>query len=122
MAVFAWTSALVFTIFALLQLNDPDPLGWTAIYAITAVLWASAARDKVPRWICAVVAVIAVAWMFTLLPGFTDWIRVGSFAQLFGSLSMDKPYIEESREFLGLALILASTAYLEISTRRRERR
>lgn len=121
MAIFAWVSAAIFLVFALLQLNDPDPWGWTVIYLCTAAVWAAAAKGSTNVWPCAALAIIVSVWMFTLVPGFVEWIRDGSLAQLFGSLSMDKPYIEESREFLGLALILASAAYLGISRRPREK-
>jgi len=122
MAAFAWTNVVIFIVFALLQLNDPDPWGWTVIYLCAAGLWAAAAKNRVVLWGCVGLAIIVSMWMFTLLPGFADWIRTGSMSQLFGSLSMDKPYIEESREFLGLGLILFSAAYLGISRRLRQTR
>ena len=122
MKVFAWICVVIFAVFALVQLNDPDPIGWTIIYLCAAGLWASAAFDKVAVWACAAVAIVVAVWMYMWLPGFMQWVHVGTMAQLVGSLSMDKPYIEEAREFLGLGLILVSAAYLGIWRRSRRTR
>ena len=59
-------SAVVFVLFALLQLNDPDPLPWLLVYGMTAVTaGVGAAGITVPssRW--GLVAV-ALVWGFFL--------------------------------------------------------
>ena len=117
MKIFAWVCIVIFFLFALVQLNDPDPIGWTAIYLCAAGLWVTAAYDKVARWACAGVAIVVLVWMYVWLPGFLQWVHVGTMAQLVGALSMEKPYIEEAREFLGLGLILLSAVYLGIQRR-----
>ena len=121
MKIIAWICVVIFTLFALVQLNDPDPVGWTLIYLCAAGLWATAAFDKVVVWACAALAIVAVVWMYLWLPGFTQWIRVGTMAQLVGALSMEKPYIEEAREFLGLGLVLVSAVYLGIRRQQQTR-
>lgn len=114
MKIFAWICVVLFAVFAVVQFNDPDPLGWAAIYLCAAGVWATAAYDRVVVWACAGLAIVVAVWMYVWLPGFMQWAHVGTMEQLIGALSMDKPYIEEAREFLGLGLILASAVYLGI--------
>jgi hypothetical protein len=121
MKIFAWICVVIFIVFALLQLNDPDPVRWALVYLCAAGLWGTAAFDKVDVLACAGLAIIVTVWMCVWSPGFIQWIHLGTMAQLVGKLSMDKPYIEEAREFLGLGLILLSAAYLGIWRRQRTR-
>lgn len=117
MKLFAWVCAVVFALFALVQLNDPDPVGWFAMYLGAAGLWVMAAYDKAAVWLCAAVAAVVAVWMYVWWPGFAEWLRIGTMAQLVGALSMEKPYIEEAREFLGLGLILVSATFLGVRRR-----
>ena len=45
-------------------------------------------------------------------PGFFDWAFEHDFEAITGTMSDDKPWIEETREFLGLMIGLACLAVL----------
>ena len=93
---------------AAVQYNDPDPYSWAALYLAAAgvsfaALWLPEA-SKMP----ASVAAVAFIWAATLAPAVTRT----SFPDLFQSWEMMSTEMEEGREFLGLLLIAAWTAYL----------
>jgi len=60
--------ALFFAWAALLQLNDPDPIRWFALYAVAAALAAASAFTAVPRPCFAALAAVAGVWAAILLP------------------------------------------------------
>jgi hypothetical protein len=86
---------------AVLQLNDPDPVRWVAIYGGAAL--ACAATALAPRvWpLAAAAAVVAAAWSATLLLGLE---RLATWAELTTDQPMHGGPVEESREGLGLLL------------------
>lgn len=99
MARLGWAGAALFTVFALLQLNDPDPVGWTLIYLVTAAYSAAAARGRltpapVLGW-AALSAGMAVVTLGSAQPS-TDAMGPG----WMGSLAS-----EGVREGLGLTLV-----------------
>jgi len=95
---------------AALQFNDPDPLYWIAVYAGAAAVIAATAIGHFSRFWAALVAGGAVAGMLMTAPGFLTWLGSGDYAALWGQMMAGKPYVEESREFLGLAIVLAALA------------
>lgn len=102
------TMGVLFVLAAALQYNDPDPYAWAALYLAAAgvsfaTLWLPDAW-KMP----ASVAVVAFIWAATLAPAVTRT----SFPDLFQSWEMMSTEMEEGREFLGLLLVGAWTAYL----------
>lgn len=94
---------LVFLLFAALQYNDPDPLQWMAMYGFTGVASIFAAFDKYHRWLLWIGIVINTVWMLLCLPAFMEWVQMGS-PNLAGEMKASMPYIENTREFLGLFL------------------
>jgi hypothetical protein len=99
---------------ALVQLNDPDPVQWIAIYVAAAALAFAAVRAALPPWLPALLGVIAVAWAVAILPGA---LRT-SFPEMFRSYRMMGAAMEEGRETLGLAVIAAWMATLAIASKR----
>ncbi len=100
------------------QYNDPDPFAWAALYLAAAgvsfaALWLPDAW-KMP----ATVAVVATVWAATLAPAATRT----SFPDLFQSWEMMSSEMEEGREFVGLLLVAAWTAYLAHRGRRTRQR
>ncbi|MEZ6185959.1 MAG: hypothetical protein R3F62_13230 [Planctomycetota bacterium] len=59
-----------------------------------------ARRD--PRWLAAVLALAGLAWSATLAPSVLTWLRQHTIPEIVSAMSPDRPYIEESRECLGL--------------------
>lgn len=103
--------AIMFIAFAYLQLNDPDPIVWTLIYGSMAVICVLAAFRITPRIVMGVMLVIYVAYSFTFLDGLKEWFAQPDRSVLFDDvLKMQYPYIEESREFLGLMICVSVLA------------
>ena len=87
---------------AFLQLNDPDPAYWVVTYALTGVC------AQGPRLAHLLVATVwattglALAGLLQSLPGFIQFISLGDWSSLTGTMSKSQPQIEFAREFLGL--------------------
>ncbi len=84
--------ALLFTACALVQINDPDPIGWIALYGVVAAVCIANLKWRLPRIIWLFTATIAFIWAVLLIPG----ARAAEF-------SMDH---EVPRELGGLALVI----------------
>lgn len=95
----------MFLAFAALQVNDPDPILWILIYGVMAVVSVMAIFDYYNRWLMAGLSVLYLIYMVILFPGVSEWFRQPDKSVLFDDvLKMEFPYIEESREFLGLLI------------------
>ena len=90
--------ALAFACFAVLQLNDPDPIRWFLIYGSIVVVSVASIFGHVPKLVFAGLAGVAGLWALSLLPG------VLSAAALTGT--------EEERELTGLILVVVASALL----------
>lgn len=94
-------------VFAFVQVNDPDPLIWIFIYGNMAVISVLAMfRLRFRVWILISVIIYLVYASF-LVPGAYEWFQSPDRSLLFDDLAkMQYPYIEETREFLGLIICL----------------
>ncbi len=105
--------AIMFFGFALLQINDPDPVIWILIYLTMTVACTMGALNKYNRAIMAVQATVYIIYIIILWPGVVDWMRSPDRSLLFDDLAkMQYPYIEETREVLGLFICLAALGML----------
>jgi hypothetical protein len=99
--------AVMFLVFAFVQINDPDPFIWILIYgsmAVTCVLAAFNMFYRVPLFI---LLGIYIAYSFVFFEGVMEWFRQDDKSVLFDDvMKMQHPYIEESREFLGLMICI----------------
>lgn len=100
----------VFIVFAGLQYNDPDPYLWIPIYMYTSVLCWLAARERF--YTKAYLAGIAVYTLYALYKifdsnGLLDWIQLHHAANIAETMKAEQPWIEESREFFGLIILIA---------------
>jgi hypothetical protein len=103
--------ALMFVVFAYLQLNDPDPIVWILIYGAMAVICVLAAFNIRPRIVMIIMLVIFVGYSFVYFDGLKEWFGQPDKSVLFDDvMKMQHPYIEESREFLGLMICVAILA------------
>ena len=101
--------AIMFLGFASLQLNDPDPAIWILIYGSMAAVCAMAAYKFYFRPLMLILALGYTIYCIILWPGVLDWLNSPDRSLLFDDLAkMQFPYIEESREFLGLLICLAA--------------
>ena len=114
---------IIFIIFAGLQYNDPDPHIWIPIYLYTSFMCYSAARNKYyPRgYIFGIIAYFAYAiWLFFDKTGVINWASEHQAENIAQSMKATKPWIEETREFFGLLMliIVLSVNYLSFKRKR----
>lgn len=122
MRIFNLVLAVMFVIFAFLQVNDPDPLIWIAIYGLTAATCVLAAFGVYMPKALAVFGVILIAYSVVYFPGVKEWLTRDNKSMLFDNIAkMQFPYIEESREFLGLMICVAVLAMHLVRWRRLQR-
>ena len=105
----------LFLLAVAVQYNDPDPLTWMAIYGAAAVACFLVVGGRLPRWLPALVGLVALLWAMTLAPGVVGRVAPGD---LFGEVGMASPVIEEAREMIGL-LIVATWMLLLLGAARR---
>ncbi|SFD11038.1 transmembrane 220 family protein [Algibacter pectinivorans] len=101
----------LFMVFAVLQLNDPDPILWFLIYLIVAITSLVSNYIVVPKLFIVLIClglVVYAAMHFSLL---LEWFQTDNKSELFGEMVYEKAYLEGSREFIGLSMALAALLF-----------
>lgn len=101
--------AIFFIVFAALQYNDPDPLLWISFYIYAAYLCINRYRGKYqPRGYALAFMVYAIyaVYLFFDRNGVLSWINDHHAESLVTTMKAEKPWIEESREFGGLVILM----------------
>ena len=109
MKLFNIIFCFIFILFAALQYNDPDPYIWVPIYMYAAVLcWLAFRKKYYPRWYIAGIIVYTVygIGLFFWKNGVLDWIIKHHAANITETMKADQPWIEETREFFGLVILI----------------
>jgi general stress protein CsbA len=109
MKVFNSIAAVLFVIFAALQWNDPDPIIWIAIYLVMAVLCGLAAKSKYYPTLYIILILIFLGYAGYLFfdgNGVLSWMRDHHMESITGSMKAESPWIEETREFFGLFILI----------------
>ena len=111
--------AALFAFGALVQLNDPDPWAWVAVYLAAA--GACVLANLRPAWPLPplAVALLCLGWAAALAPGVLGRIP---FADLFGAWEMENEAVEQSREMYGLLLLAGWMLVLTVRAVRLRRR
>ena len=107
-----WILSVIFLMFAYVQLNDPDPVIWFSIYLMVAVFFGFSNFYRVPNILLYIAVLGLLIFLVFHFNYFFDWIRSNDKSELFGEMVYDKPYIEGTKEFLGLFLAIGSLLYL----------
>lgn len=110
MKLFNLLFVILFIISAGLQYNDPDPYLWMPIYLYGAVLCWLAVRNKFfpNAYLFGIVGyVIYAAILFFEKDGVLDWYKNHNSENLVQTMKATKPWIEATREFLGLVILIA---------------
>jgi len=110
MRLFNIIFCFIFILFAALQYNDPDPYIWVPIYLYTAVLCWLAFRNRFyPRAYIAGIIVYAAYALYKVFDanGLIDWITKHNAQNIAETMKAQKPWIEETREFFGLVILIA---------------
>jgi hypothetical protein len=112
--------AVMFVVFAFLQINDPDPVVWILIYGALAVVCVLAAFRNYPRIVIIGLLIGLTVYSFVFIDGVKEWFSQEDKSALFDDIAkMEHPYIEESREFLGLMIcIIVLIIHLVLSRKR----
>ena len=92
--------AALFLYVAFLQVNDPDPLYWIAVYAGTALIALAKGLGRFSDFWAAIALGLVIAGLLFSAPGFADYLESGNFGAIFGDMGGRK-YVESAREFLG---------------------
>jgi hypothetical protein len=95
-------AAVMFAASVAVQINDPDPLPWMAIYGGAAIIAALECTRRVRPVFPALLSVTALGWAATLAPRVIGRVP---FADMFGAFEMENVGIEESREMYGLLVV-----------------
>ena len=122
MKVFNIIFCLLFVFSAALQYNDPDPYIWIPIYIYGAVLCWLAFRDKYyPKayLIGIFIYLVYAIYLFFGKDGVLDWINQHNAEDIAATMKAEKPWIEETREFFGLLILIVVLLINYISVRRR---
>ncbi len=104
---------VLFLLFAALQYNDPDPYLWVPIYLYAAGICWLAFRNKyytAALWTGIILFGGYAIYLIFAEDGVLDWIQKHNEENIAASMQADKPWIEETREFFGLMIIVAVLA------------
>ena len=112
MKIFNLVLAFIFLVFASLQFNDDpnDVWFWVFIYAGVAIISAFAAFNRYNMWVIIAGIGIILYKMFIWFPAFAQWISMGA-PSIVGEMEASTPYVETTREFLGLFICLVVLIY-----------
>lgn len=102
---------ILFVFSAALQYNDPDPYLWMPIYLYGAVLCAFALVKRVNPYlhVVGIGAYFAYAGiLFFSETGVLSWVNDHGAESIAATMQAEKPWIEETREFFGLLLLISA--------------
>jgi hypothetical protein len=111
MKTFNYIFGGIFILFALLQINDPDPYLWIPIYGYASLIAFLNAKDKYDGFANYALIVFCILYGAKLLlekDGVVSWYNQHDAENLVQSMKATKPWIENTREFGGLLIILIS--------------
>lgn len=111
MKIADWALAALFFLFAAVQYNDPDPVQWMLLYGGIATLYVLAALGRPNRPATWVGLAAALSWAFTYVPDFWQWVQMGM-PSIVETMKAETPYVELTREFLGLLIAAGGCAWL----------
>jgi hypothetical protein len=107
--------ALLFAFAAALQLNDPDPIRWIAVYAAASALsLVMFFKRRVPRSMVIAVLAITLVWAATIAFGGP---AASEYEHMFDAWEMKSPSVEEAREASGLLIVAVWMIVAAIRTR-----
>jgi hypothetical protein len=124
MKIFNLIFTILFIISAGLQYNDPDPIIWIPIYLFGAYLCFRAYQGKYFQslYITAILIYSAYAlYLFFDHDGVLSWANDHAAESLVQTMKAEKPWIEETREFGGLLILMIAMAVNLIYTIRQKR-
>jgi general stress protein CsbA len=113
MKIFNLFFCVVFILFAALQYNDPDPYIWIPIYGYAAVLcWFAFKKKYYPKAYIAGISVYLIYAIYLVFTknGVLDWANEHHAENIVQTMKAEKPWIEDTREFGGLMILIVVLA------------
>jgi hypothetical protein len=104
--------AFIFTLFAALQYNDPDPEVWIPIYMLVAISCITAIFHPIYKFVLIVLILVFVAGSAYLFPDQYQGVTM--------PMQQRVPAIEEARESLGLLIAAGAFLWLFFLSYRKE--
>jgi hypothetical protein len=101
---------ILFIVFAALQYNDPDPYLWMPIYLYAAYLCYLAIKGTYhPVMYIIGLSLYGIYAIYLLVDktGVLNWAGEHHSENIVQSMKAEKPWIEETREFFGLIIVMA---------------
>ena len=123
MKIFNIIFVVIFVFFAALQYNDPDPYVWMPIYLYAAILCWFAFRGKYyPKAYLLGIAVYLAYGLYLFFDknGVLSWAEEHHAENLVETMKAEKPWIEETREFGGLMILIIVLLINWINSRKRK--
>jgi hypothetical protein len=111
----------LFLLFAALQYNDPDPWIWIPIYALAAWLcyrYASGGRPRQATLLLIFFCIAYGAYLFMETDGVFSWATEHHAENLVQTMKATKPWIENTREFGGLIIVIIVLGLNYLSARK----
>jgi hypothetical protein len=109
MKLFNIIFCVLFFLFAVLQYNDSDAYLWIPIYLYASVVcWLAYKGRFYPTANIAAIIVYLLYAIYKVFDanGLLDWINVHHAENIAETMKAEKPWIEESREFFGLVILI----------------
>jgi hypothetical protein len=125
MKVFNLVFCLLFIFSAALQYNDPDPYIWMPIYLYGAILcWLAFRYKYYPKaYLIGIFIYLGYAiYLFFAKDGVLDWINKHNAEDIAATMKAEKPWIEETREFFGLVILIVVLLINYFSAKRKAHR
>jgi hypothetical protein len=120
MRIVSFLLAVMFLVFAFVQINDPDPVIWILIYGAMAVISIMAIFNFYPFKVMIGLVVLYIAYSIVYLPGVLEWLKQDDKSLLFDDVAkMQYPYVEQAREFLGLMICIVVLVIFIVRARRK---
>lgn len=113
---------IVFIVFAALQYNDYDPYIWIPIYGAAAILcWLAFKNRYHPKVNMVFIILLSVYAIYKVFDnnGLIDWVVSHHAENIAETMKAEKPWIEESREFFGLLIVIIIMAADYLYARRK---
>lgn len=104
---------IVFILFAVVQLNDPDPYIWFPLYIFIGGICLYSNYKLISKPLLGVVIFVLLGFALYHFSLFLTYLETDNKEEIFGKMVYEKPYLEGSREFLGL-LIAAIAVYYQL--------
>ncbi len=124
MKIFNLFFCIIFAVFAALQYNDSAFYVWMPIYLYAAVLcWLTSNHKYYPNayFIGILIYVVYASYNFFDKDGVMDWMQKHNAENIVSDMQAQKPWIEETRDFFGLVILIVVLLIDYIYSKRRIR-